>query len=110
MKNRLRLLIALSLGTFVLAPVPPVQAQWKSAVEIHKLAKQLRLSSEQEKQLTPVLQQEVPKVEAVQNNKSLTNAQKAEQLGAIHQQTDPQVKSILTPAQYNQWQGLRQQR
>ena len=52
-------------------------------------AKQLRLSSEQEKHLTPVPPQEGPKVEAIQNNKSLTNAQQAEQLGAIHQQTDP---------------------
>jgi Spy/CpxP family protein refolding chaperone len=35
--------------------------------------------------------------------------QKAQQLRAIHQQTDPQMKAILTPEQYQKLQAIRQQ-
>ena len=110
MKISLRPVIAFAFALMIFGSSGAAQAQWRTAVEIHRLAKQLRLSSDQEKQLTPLLQQEAPKVDAIKNNKSLTSAQKAEQLGAIHQQTDPQIKSILTPDQYSQWQGMRQQR
>lgn len=34
--------------------------------------------------------------------------QKFEKIHAIHQETDPKVKAILTPARYEQWQTIRQ--
>jgi hypothetical protein len=30
------------------------------------------------------------------------------QLRAIHQQPDPQIKAILSPQQYQEWQDIRQ--
>jgi hypothetical protein len=35
--------------------------------------------------------------------------QKMEQVKALHNQTDPQVKSILNPAQYQKLQEMRRQ-
>jgi hypothetical protein len=47
-------------------------------------------------------------VEAIKNNSSLSGLQKMEQIRAIHQQTDPQMKAILSPAQYEKLQAIRQ--
>ena len=58
--------------------------------------------------MLPILQEEGPKLQAIKNNPNLTGGQKAMQLRAIHEQTDPQVKAILSPQQYQQWQTIRQ--
>lgn len=39
----------------------------------------------------------------------MTEGQKLAQMRAIHQQSDPQVKAILSPQQYETWQNIRQQ-
>ena len=57
----------------------------------------------------PILADEAPNVEAVKNNSSLSGMQKMQQLRAIHQQTDPQMKAILSPDQYQKLQAIRQQ-
>jgi hypothetical protein len=48
-------------------------------------------------------------VEAIKNNNSLSKLQKVQQIRAIHQQTDPQIKAILSSAQYQKLQAIRQQ-
>jgi hypothetical protein len=48
-------------------------------------------------------------VEAIKNDNSLSKIQKIQRLRAIHQQTDPQMKAILSPAQYQKLQAIRQQ-
>ena len=40
---------------------------------------------------------------------SLSKIQKIQHLRAIHRQTDPQMKAILSPAQYQKLQAIRQQ-
>ncbi len=55
-----------------------------------------------------MLQQEGPKVEAIKSDTSLTKMQKIQQLKAVHAQTDPQVRSILSPDQYQKLQDIRQ--
>ena len=40
---------------------------------------------------------------------SLSKIQKIQHLRAIHRQTDPQMKAILTPAQYEKLKTIRQQ-
>src|SRR5258706_10959934 len=77
---------------------------------LKETAKQLHLTRHQEKQLIPILKAEEPKLEAIQNDPSLSRAQKMQQLQAVHDQKDPQLKSILTPQQYQQLQGIRQKR
>jgi periplasmic protein CpxP/Spy len=73
-------------------------------------AKQLHLTREQERQLIPILQAEEPKLQAIKNDQSLSRMEKLKQLRAIHDESNPQVKAILTPAQFQQLQTIRQKR
>ncbi len=57
----------------------------------------------------PILAAEVPKVQAIKNDNSLSKMQKMQQLRAIHQQSDPQMKAILSPDQYKKLQQIRLQ-
>src|SRR3974390_3461449 len=113
MKHRvIRVAAALSLG-FVLSLATASQAQAPAAPDkaqkLAALAKQLNLTPMQEKQLMPILQADAPKIEAIKNNPQLPPLQKLEQIKAIHAQSDPQVKAILNPQQYEQLQQIRQE-
>jgi periplasmic protein CpxP/Spy len=88
----------------------PLNAQSEKAVQkFERLATQLALTPEQKRQLIPILAAEGPKVEAIKADSSLTKIQKLQQLKAIHDQTDPQVKAILSPEQYQKLQVIRRQ-
>ncbi len=80
------------------------------AQRLKGVAKQLHLTRHQEQQLIPILKAEEPKLEAIRNDPSLPRAQKLQRLQAVHDQSNPQVKSILTPEQYQQLQDIRQKR
>jgi hypothetical protein len=69
----------------------------------------LNLTPQQRVKVLPILREEAPKVEASENDNSLSNLQKVQQIRAVHQQTDPQMKAILSPAQYQKLQAIRQQ-
>ena len=73
------------------------------------IAQQLNLTPQQKIKILPILRDEVPKVNAIKSDNSLSKIQKVQQIRAIHQQTDPQMKAILTPEQYQKLQGIRQQ-
>ena len=73
------------------------------------ISQQLGLTPQQKIKILPILRDELPKVQAIKNDNSLTRMQKAQQIRAIHQQTDPQMKAILTPEQYQKLQAIRQQ-
>ena len=107
MKHRVVLSVAgllcfgfcLALSSTLLAQTP--------AQKLQHLSQVLNLTAQQKGEMLPILQEEGPKLEAIKNNPSLTGAQKAMQLRAIHQETDPQVKTILSPQQYQEWQTIR---
>ncbi len=104
--------IALLVGGFLgLAPGSHAQAAPAAgkAQKFAALAKQLNLTPQQKQQLMPILEADAPKLEAIKNNASLGPLQKLEQIKAIHEQSDPQVKAILNPQQYQQLQQIRQQ-
>ena len=108
MKNYIRLMgAALCFGIFVL-PIATSSAQNKGA-KLQAISQQLDLTPQQKAKVLPILADEAPKVEAVKNNSSLSGMQKMQQLRAIHQQTDPQMKAILSPTQYQKLQEIRQQ-
>jgi len=73
------------------------------------LSQQLKLTPQQKMQMLPILKEEGPKLEAVKNDASLSGMQKMRQLRAIHNETAPQLQKILSPAQYQQLQAIRQQ-
>jgi Spy/CpxP family protein refolding chaperone len=74
------------------------------------LGKQLHLTQKQAKQLIPILNAEEPQLQAIRNDQSLSRMEKLHRFHAVHDQSDSQVKAILTPQQYKQLQVIRQQR
>jgi Spy/CpxP family protein refolding chaperone len=113
MKKYVARFATLTLAVALLVAVAStVQAQAPSAAQAQKieaLVKQLNLTPQQEMKLVPILKADAPKLEAIKNNTSLGPLQKLEQIKAVHAQSDPQVKAILSPQQYDQLQQIRQQ-
>ena len=108
MKHYIRLFAAaLCFGTFVL-PTATSYAQNKAA-KAQAIAQQLDLTPQQKVKILPILADEAPKVQAIKNDNSLSKIQKIQQIRAIHGQTDPQMKAILSPQQYQKLQAIRQQ-
>jgi Spy/CpxP family protein refolding chaperone len=79
------------------------------AAKLEAISQQLDLTPQQKAKIVPILADEAPRVQAIKNDNSLSKIQKVQQIRAIHQQTDPQMKAILSPAQYQKLQAIRQQ-
>ena len=108
--RRILLVPALAIGLFALfTPTPSSAQSERAAQKFEQLATQLALTPEQKRQLIPILVAEAPKVQAIKADSSLTKIQKLQQLKAVHDQTDPQVKAILSPEQYQKLQEIRRQ-
>ena len=110
MKNHTYLVIsALSVAIFALM-APASFAQKAGAMsKAQAIAQQLSLTPQQKEKILPILAAEVPKVHAIKNDNSLSTMQKMQQLRGIHQQTDPQMKAILSPEQYQKLRQIRAQ-
>jgi Spy/CpxP family protein refolding chaperone len=108
--------IALALAfcvSLVFTPlVPTSYAQMPKARQKRLMAvgKQLHVTRKQAKQLLPILNAEEPQLQAIRNDPSLSKAEKLQKMSAVHDQSMPQIKAILTPAQFEQLQAHRQQR
>lgn len=74
------------------------------------LAKQLHLTRKQGKRLYPIMQAQEPQLQAIRNDSSLSRVEKLHRFHAVQDASDPQVKAILTPAQFQQLQAIRQKR
>jgi hypothetical protein len=92
----------------ILAPAAPGQTTDPGA-KMQALSQQLKLTPQQKIQMLPILKEEGPKIEAIKNNPSLPPMQKMKQLHAIHAESAPQLQKILSPAQYQQLQAIREQ-
>ncbi len=77
--------------------------------KLEALSKQLQLTPQQKGEMLPILKAEGPKLEAIKKNTSLTGMQKMRELRAIHNESAPQLQKILSPAQYEKLQTIRQQ-
>ena len=110
MKNNTHLAItALSIAIFALLSPTSFAQKGGAMSKAQAIAQQLNLTPQQKEKILPILAAEVPKVQAIKNDNSLGKIQKIQQLRAIHQQTDPQMKAILSPEQYQKLQTIRQQ-
>src|SRR5262245_1616038 len=87
---------------------PRILAQ-DAMAKLETLSKTLELTPQQKGEMQPTLKEEGPKLEAIKNNTSMTKIQKAKELRAIHNQTAPQMQKILSPAQYQKLQSIREQ-
>ena len=108
MNNYVRLIVTtLCFGAFAL--LTSTSSAQNRAAKVEAIAQQLNLTPQQKAKVLPILRDEAPKVQAIKNDNSLSKIQKVQQLRAIHQQTDPQMKAILSPEQYQKLQAIRQQ-
>ena len=108
MNNYVRLIVTtLCFGAFAL--LTSTSSAQNRAAKVEAIAQQLNLTPEQKAKVLPILRDEAPKVQGIKNDNSLSKIQKVQQLRAIHQQTDPQMKAILSPEQYQKLQAIRQQ-
>jgi hypothetical protein len=89
------------------APAAPGQNP-EAEAKVQALAQQLKLTPKQEVEVLPILKEEAPKFEAIKNDPSLSGMQKMKQLHAIHSENAPQLQKILSPAQYQQLQAIRE--
>lgn len=108
MNNYVRLIVTtLCFGAFaLLTSTSPAQNR---AAKVEAIAQQLNLTPQQKAKILPILREEAPKVEAIKNDNSMSRMQKVQGVKAIHQQTDPQMKAILSPEQYQKLQAIRRQ-
>jgi Spy/CpxP family protein refolding chaperone len=110
MKNHTHLVIsALSVAIFALLAPTSFAQKGAAMSKAQAIGQQLSLTPQQKEKVLPILAAEVPKVQAIKNDNQLSKTQKIQQLHAIHQQTDPQMKAILSPEQYQKLKTIRQQ-
>ncbi len=110
MKNHTHFVIwALCVGLFAVLPQSTFAQKGTAMSKAQAIAQQLNLTPQQKEKVLPILIGEGPKVQAIKNDNSLSKIQKIQQLKAIHQQTDPQMKAILSPEQYQKLHTIRQQ-
>jgi Spy/CpxP family protein refolding chaperone len=101
--------IALGFGMFLLVGTmssAQSSGQQQSA-KLEEIAKYLSLTPQQKDKILPILADEAPKVRAIKADTSLSRMQRAQRIKALHQQNDPQMKAILSPAQYQKLQAMR---
>ncbi|HEX9281799.1 MAG TPA: hypothetical protein VF878_04940 [Candidatus Udaeobacter sp.] len=99
----------LSVAIFALLAPTSFAQKGGAMSKAQAMAQQLSLTPQQKEKVLPILASEVPKVNAIKNDNQLSKTQKIQQLHAIHQQTDPQMKAILSPEQYQKLKGIRHQ-
>ena len=73
------------------------------------LQQNLSVSSQQSAQIAPILASEGRKVVTIRNNNSLSDAQKIQEVKSLQKQSDPQLKAILSSAQYDKLKTVRYQ-
>jgi hypothetical protein len=73
------------------------------------LQQNLSVSPQQSVQIAPILANEGPKVIAIRNNNSLSDTQKIQEVKSLQKQSDPQLKAILSSAQYDKLKIVRYQ-
>lgn len=110
MKKHTQLVIsALSVAVFGMLASSSFAQKGDAMSKAQAIAQQLNLTPQQKEKILPILADEVPKVRAIKSDNSLSTMQKMQKLRAIHAQTDPQMKAILSPEQYQKLRQIRMQ-
>jgi hypothetical protein len=85
-------------------PGTPGWTQYQSCLQ-----QNLSVSPQQSAQIAPILANEGRKVMEIRNNNSLSNVQKTQEVTSLQKQSDPQLKAILSSAQYDKLKVVRYQ-
>jgi Spy/CpxP family protein refolding chaperone len=109
MTNHTLVISAAAMAIFALLTSTSSAQKGSAMSKAQAIAQQLNLTPQQKEKVLPILIAEGPKVQAIKNDNSSSKVQKIQQIKAIHHQTDPQMKAILSPEQYQKLQAIRQQ-
>ena len=71
------------------------------------LTQKLHLSPQQIQQVLPILQGEVPKLQAITGNVGLSDAQKVAQSKTVQKKSDSKLKNMLSAEQFTSLQSFR---
>jgi hypothetical protein len=82
-------------------------SQAQAADKAQKISQALNLSSQQQSQVTPILENEEPKVQNIKNDTNLSTDERQARIKKVYEETDKLVKPILTPVQWKQWEQYR---
>jgi len=74
---------------------------------IDNLTEKLNLTSDQQKRMRPILEQEVGYLEQIRGNPALSKKEKVKRLQSIVQGSDNEMKSFLSTDQWQKLQALR---
>jgi Spy/CpxP family protein refolding chaperone len=102
--------LALAFCVSLLSPSYAQQIPKARQQKLIALAKQLHVTRKQAKQLFPIMQAQEPQLQAIRDDPSLSRVEKLHRLHSVQDASDPQVKAILTPSQFEQLQVIRQHR
>ena len=76
----------------------------------HNPMEKLNLTEEQKTQIHPIMKKAREEAKAIKADATLTPEQKKQQLQALRQSTDEQLKTILTPEQFQKLEAIRAER
>ena len=79
------------------------------AAKLEQMSQALQLTPQQKMQIAPVLKQEMPQLQEIKNNTSLSPLQKGMQLKQVSQASDAKIMPILNPEQQQKFQAMREQ-
>lgn len=75
-----------------------------------RMGQQLGLSADQETRLEPILAERQQKSDAIRANTQLSDADRHQQLKAMHHATQAEMSSVLTPDQMRQMKAMHHAR
>ena len=73
---------------------------------LQMLTQQLNLTSDQQQQIKPILDNESQQMQALHSDSSLSQQDRMSKMQAIRENTNSQIKPILTPDQQTKWQQM----
>lgn len=87
--------------------ISSIGKQIGSPDQIAKLVQELHLTPQQFQKVLPILQREMPKLQAIKGSSTLSDTQKVAQTKAVQQQSDSKLKTILSPQQFLSLKNFR---
>lgn len=97
---------------------PPPQGQWGGGhggrhgmdpdEQLKHMTKQLDLTSDQQNQIRPILQDRQQKMQALWQNQSLSREDRHSQMMAIRQDSDTRIQAVLNDQQKQKYQAMQE--
>ncbi len=76
---------------------------------LQKLTTELKLTSEQQEKLKPILERQSQDWMKLNEEKSLTAEQKHAKMQEIQEKYEPEISGVLTPEQREKWQTMKKE-